>query len=105
MSKLPWALLILAVAGIACMSILLLDSAVALDDARSEVSRQQARGKQALSVIREDWVGRSASQVISLSAEAGRGDGSIAHDSDVIEVDDLVFRMRQGRVTDVEYID
>jgi hypothetical protein len=82
----------------------MLDRAAAADDAYSEVDHLGQRAALALEVLNRDWIGRPAADLEELARRMD-GDGALVkqHD-DVVEIDDLVFRTRDGRVVRVEFL-
>lgn len=105
MTKLPWVFSGLVLAAAIYVCILLLNAGVALDDARSEVARQRERNSLALSVIREEWVGRKAADVAVLSIEFERQGVIVGTEGEDFEIGDLIFEVKKGVVADVHYID
>jgi hypothetical protein len=106
MKALPWVLFALALVGAVVAFGLLLNAGSALDSARSQATHLRARGEVALTIIRKQWIGRDAAEVVELVAEmdqqgviAKRGtDGSF-------EIGDFVFETKDGVVTHVRYFD
>lgn len=84
---------------------LLLDNGVALDDARSEMERQRDRSNHALMIIKAEWIGRSFVDVIELSDKFKRKGSIIKINEDNIEIEDMIFNIKDGVVIDVKYFD
>lgn len=104
-TKLPWILFGLALAGAVYACFLLLNAAAALDDARSEATRQHQRSALALSIIRKEWFGKEVARVTALSKELQREGVIVGTENGAIEIGDLVVEVERGVVTDVRYID
>lgn len=83
------------------------DCGVSLDYAREEQQHQRARIELLRSVLRGATGVTGFTRADLLEAVRGRGarERVVKEYSDRIEVDDLVFRMHDNRVTDVVFLD
>ncbi len=84
---------------------LLLDSGIALDDARSEVDRQRDRANRILIIVKRDWAGRPVGDVVKLSDEFHDKGVIVKVQKDRVEIEDVVFEIENGSVVDVHYFD
>lgn len=105
MKWVPWIISIVTTAGFGWALFLLLDSGIALDDARSEVARQRERSNQLISIICSDWVGRPSQEVELLSKLMSDQGVLVGKDDEDVEIGDVIFELKQGTVTNVRYID
>lgn len=105
MKWVPWIISIVTTAGFGWALFLLLDSGIALDDARSEVARQRERSNQSISIICSDWVGRPSQEVELLSKLMSDQGVLVGKDDEDVEIGDVIFELKQGTVTNVRYID
>lgn len=105
MTKLPWILFGLVLAGVIYACFLLLNAGAALDDARSEATRQRERSNLALAIIRKEWLGKEVARVTALSKELEEQGVIVGTENGAIEIGDLIFEVKRGVVTDVRYID
>jgi len=102
---LPWILFGATLVALVYSFVLLLNAGSELGDARSEAERLRARSDLALLIIRADWLGRSADDVVRLSEKASQEEVLTGVNRNLHEIGDLVFETRSGVVKDVRYID
>ena len=102
---LPWTLFGLTLLASIYLSVLLLNGGIALDNARSEVTRLRERSDLALSIVRKDWLGKDATSIADLSKEFERQGVIVGVEGDVFEIGDLIFETTGGLVMEVRYID
>ena len=106
MSKwIPWFLFCSAFIAAVYVFVLLLNAGSAMDDARSETERIRVRSDLALSIIRNDWLGKKETSVIALSNEMKRKGVIVGIENGLLEIGDLIFAIENGIVIDVHYID
>jgi hypothetical protein len=103
MKKIMWIVLALAVAGNAYLFVKLIDAGSIIDNARSEAKRQRERAALTLVVARRAWVGRSE-QDLRRMIDENKDVISRSEDASV-EFGDLVFSLKNGTVTAVDYFD
>lgn len=84
---------------------LLLDSGIALDDARSEAGRQRDRANRILIIVKRDWTGRPVGDVVKLSDEFHDRGAIVKVRKDRVEIEDVIFEIENGGVVDVRYFD
>ena len=104
--RLPWIFVGLAFLAVIYLFVLLLNTSVALDDARAYSARLRERGVLALSIEREGWVGKDIASVTWLSGELERRGVIVGSEGDgVFEIGDFIFETKDGVVSEVRYID
>lgn len=101
----PWILFGLTFLASFYLFMLLLNGGVALDNARSEVTRLRERSNLALSIIRKDWLGKKAASLADLSRELERQGVIVGVEGDTFKVGDFIFETKGGVVTEIRYID
>lgn len=101
---LPWIFLGLALLVVLYFSVILLNGGAALTDARSEVERLRERSNVALSVVRKKLIGKDATSINELSREFERQGVIVGVEDGIIEIGDLIFKTRDGMITEVYYI-
>jgi hypothetical protein len=82
-----------------------LDRAYAADDAYTEVNRLDQRSVQALMVVNHDWIGRPSTDVDAFARRMKAEGWLVKREGSDVGVDDLVFRIKDGRVARVDYND
>jgi len=102
--SLPWILFGLALLGFLGLFVLLLNAGVALDDARSQTTHLRERSDLALSIVRNDWIGKDTARVVELSNELGRQGVIVGVEGGAFEIGDFIFETTDGVITDVRYI-
>jgi hypothetical protein len=83
----------------------LLDTRHAMSDAYSEVEHQRRRSDDALIVIRHELVGADANVLENLRGRFVRPYDVVKGNDDVVEINDLVFVVRDGMIADVHYLE
>jgi hypothetical protein len=101
----PWIFFGLTFLASFYLFMLLLNGGVALDNARSEVTRLRERSNLALSIVRKDWLGKKAASLADLSRELERQGVIVGVEGDTFKVGDFIFETKGGVVTEVRYID
>jgi len=102
---LPWILFGLTFLASLYLLVLLLNGGVALDNARSEVTRLRERSNLALSIVRKDWLEKKAASLAELSIELERQGVIVGVEGDTLKVGDFIFETKGDVVTEVRYID
>ena len=87
------------------LAFLLLDAAVALDDAHSVANQLFERRELALQILRRDWIGRSVGEVEALAEELRKQGVITGVDGSLREVGDFLFVIEDGAVVDVQDLD
>ena len=104
--RVPWLLLGVSALVVLYLIWLLFNGGTELDDARSQVANLRGRSELALSILREDWIGKEASSVSTLSAECERRGVITSKSNDAtFQIGDLIFEVKGGVVVGVRYFD
>jgi hypothetical protein len=103
---LPWVLFCLALLAAIYLLVLLLDAGMALDNSRTQTSHLRQRSELALTIVRKEWVGKDATQVVDLSKELEQQGVIVGPESkSAFGIGDFIFETKDGVVTNVRYID
>jgi hypothetical protein len=101
----PWTLFGAALVTCALLLFKLLDAGIVLDNARSQADRYRTRADLSLRLIQKEWIGRTAERVGELSKELQQSGTTVGTEGSSLEIGDLVFETKEGRVTAVRYLD
>ncbi|MHC1697952.1 MAG: hypothetical protein AB9919_07870 [Geobacteraceae bacterium] len=102
---LPWILFGLTSLASIYLFMLLLNGGVALDNARSEVTRLQERSNLALSIVRKNLLGKKSAILNDLSRELKQQGVIVGVEGDTFKVGDFIFETNNSLITEVHYID
>ena len=106
MRTLPWLLFGIALVAASYVSVLLINAAVELDDARSQEAYLSERSALALRIARKGWIGRDEASVQTFAAEL-EADGVITKRTtdDSFELGDIIVEVKDGVVTQMKVFD
>lgn len=103
---LPWLLFCLGLLSVLYLFARLLNAGVTLDNARSQAARLRERNELALSIVRNEFLGKEEARVASLASELERQGLIVKKVKDgSFEIGDIIFEMKDSVVTQVRYFD
>ena len=85
--------------------VLLLNGGAALEDSRSEVVRLRERSNLALSIVRNDWLGKNKASVTNLSKGLEQHGVIVGVEGNNFKIGDFIFETNGDSVIKVNYID
>lgn len=101
----PWVFSLAFLIAALYFFILLINAGISMDGAQSRADRLQERSKTSLYMLKKKWVGEPRSAVLTASKKL-EIEGEIVKDyPEVIEVGDIIFDVKDGKVSDVRYMD
>lgn len=85
--------------------LLLINAGLELDNARSETSRQRDRSNISLLIINSYWKGKDQSELDKIIPIVQQPGMVIEKETELVQIGDLLFHLRNGKIYDVIYLD
>lgn len=101
----PWTLFGAALVVCALLLFKLLDAGVVLDNASPQADRYRSRADLSLRLIQKEWIGRTTASVGELSKELQQSGTTVGTEGSSLEIGDLIFEIKEGKVSAVRYLD
>jgi hypothetical protein len=98
-----WIVAAFAIGLCALLGWRLADGAAVLERLGTEANRFQLRSAMALDVVRDAWIGRPEADLADFASRKKQQGWLVKSHDDVVELDDLVFRVREQRVVGVYF--
>ncbi len=102
MRRYLWAALLASVLANAFLAYKLFDTVVSLDYARAQTKNLTEQVQSQVQILKLDWQGRPVTEIATLRQALLRLGVAVKRDGDNLNVGDLEFRVRDGRVQAVE---